>query len=63
MSIKKYTRDEIEEMEDKTDYERLKNMSEKEIAENAKADSDAPLQSEEDLDNFKPARKRGKKDE
>jgi len=37
----------------KTDYERLKNMTEEEIEENAKNDSDNPLQSDEDLKKFK----------
>jgi hypothetical protein len=62
MGIKKYTKEEIEQMEDKSDYERLKNMTEEEIRENAKSDPDTPLQSESELENFKPARRR-KKDE
>ena len=37
----------------KTDYERLKRMSEKEIEDNAKSDDDAPLLSGEDLKKFK----------
>lgn len=37
----------------KTDYKRLKKMTEKEIEQNAKDDPDAPLQSEEDLRRFK----------
>ena len=37
----------------KTDYERLKNMTEEEIEKNADDDPDAPLQSEEDLKRFK----------
>jgi hypothetical protein len=60
MAIKKYTKEELEKMEDKTDYERLKNITENEIRENAQSDPDAPLQSEDDLNNFKPARKRNK---
>ncbi len=58
MVIKKYTRKEIEKLEDKTDYDRLKKMSEEEIRKNAELDPDAPLQSESDLDNFRPAKKR-----
>lgn len=37
----------------KTDYERLKKMSEKEIEENAASDPDAPPVSDEDLKKFK----------
>ncbi|MEW5755047.1 MAG: hypothetical protein AB1810_01975 [Pseudomonadota bacterium] len=37
----------------KTDYERLKKMTEEEIEKNAKDDPDAPLQSDEDLKRFK----------
>ena len=37
----------------KTDYERLKNMTEEEIEENAKSDEDNPLLTEEDLNKFK----------
>lgn len=63
MAIKKYTKEELEKMQDKTDCERLKNMTEKEVRENAKSDPDAPLQSESDLEKFKPAKKRGNKNE
>lgn len=38
---------------DKTDYERLRKMTEEEIKQNAKDDPDAPLQSDEDLKRFK----------
>jgi len=37
----------------KTDYDRLKNMTEEEIEENARTDTDLPLQSDEDLKRFK----------
>lgn len=37
----------------KTDYDRLKKMTEREIEENAKSDPDAPLLSDEDLKKFK----------
>jgi len=53
MTTKKYTKEEIEQMEDLTDYERVNNMSEEDIRKNAKSDPDAPLQSEEDLKKFK----------
>ncbi len=45
----------------KTDYERLKKMSEAEIEENAKNDPDLPLQSEEDLKRFKRVNPKAKK--
>ena len=37
----------------KTDYDRLKKMTEKEIENNAKNDQDNPLQSDKDLEKFK----------
>ncbi len=37
----------------KTDYDRLKNMTEEEIERNANSDPDAPLLSDEDLKKFK----------
>lgn len=37
----------------KTDYERLKKMTEEEIENNAISDSDAPLSSDDDLKRFK----------
>jgi len=37
----------------KTDYDRLKNMTEEEIEQNAKDDPDNPLQSDADLKKFK----------
>lgn len=37
----------------KSDLERLKNMTEEEIENNAKDDEDLPLQSDEDLRRFK----------
>jgi len=57
MSIKKYTKEDIEKMKDLTDYERLKNMTEDEIRENAESDLDAPLQTEEELKKFKRVKK------
>ncbi len=49
----KIERHENDPVNGKTDYERLKNMTEEEIEENAKNDSDNPLQSDEDLKKFK----------
>ena len=37
----------------KTDYDRLKSMTDEEIEKNAESDSDAPLLSAEDLKKFK----------
>ena len=37
----------------RTDYERLKNMTEEEIENNAKSDPDAPLVTENDFKKFK----------
>ena len=53
MSKKAHTKEEIEKMQDLTDYDRVRNMSEDEIKKNAELDPDAPLQSEEDLERFK----------
>ena len=53
MSIKKYSKEDLEKMKDLTDYERVKNMTEEEIRENAELDPDVPLQTEEDLKRFK----------
>lgn len=53
MAIKRYTQRELEKMKDLTDYERLKNMSEEEIIENAKSDPDVQILSEEELKKFK----------
>lgn len=61
MVIKKYTKEEIEKMQDLTDYDRLANMTEEEIRKNAECDPDVPLQTDEDLKKFKRVEKpRGK---
>jgi len=44
----------------KTDYDRLKNMTEEEIEQNAKDDPDAPLLTEDDLKKFKRVDTNGK---
>jgi hypothetical protein len=49
----KIEREKGQPVDGKTDYERLKNMTEEEIEKNAQNDPDAPLQSEEDLKRFK----------
>ena len=61
MPIKKHNKENIDKLEDKTDYERVNNMTEADIKNNAQSDSDAPLQSKSDLEKFKPARNRRKR--
>lgn len=64
MTIKKYTKEELEKLKDLTDYERLKNMSDEEIQDDAESDPDVPHLSEEDLKKFKRIdRPRGKSNE
>ena len=53
MTIEKYTREEIEKLKDRSDVERLKNMTEEEIEEGAKADPDNPPLTDEQLKKFK----------
>lgn len=53
MAIKKYTKEGVDKLQDKSDYDRVNNMTEEEIVDNAKSDPDAPLQSESDLNKFK----------
>ena len=61
MAIKKFSKEEVEKMDDLTDYERIDKMSEDVIKRNAESDPDVPLQSEEDLKRFKRVEKpRGK---
>lgn len=52
MAIKRYTREQIEKMEDRTDYERLSRMTEDEIHRNALSDPDALPLSESGLKKF-----------
>lgn len=52
MTIKKFTKEELEKLKDLTDYERLKKMTGEEIEEAAKSDPDVPHLSEEDLKKF-----------
>lgn len=53
MTEKTYTEEEIKKLKDKTDYERLKNMTEEEIERNAESDPDALPPTEEQLKKFK----------
>ena len=60
----KVDRNKGDEVNGKTDYEKLKHLTEKEIEDNAKDDPDLPLQSDEDLKRFKRVNpKKDKKDE
>ena len=52
MATKRYKKGDMEKLEDRTDYERVKKMTEDEIRRNAESDPDAPLQSDEDLKRF-----------
>jgi len=57
VTTKKYTEEEAKSLEDKTDYERLKNMTEEEIEENAKSDPDALSPTDEQLKKFRKVKK------
>ncbi|MGI9279868.1 MAG: hypothetical protein ACR2PX_09575 [Endozoicomonas sp.] len=63
MTVKKYTKEEIDTMEDKTDYERVNGMTDEEIRKSAQSDPDVPIQSEKELEKFRPAKRRGRGDE
>ncbi len=53
MTIKKYSKKELKETEDKTDYQRAKNMSDEEIEKNAQEDPDALPPTDEQMKKFK----------
>ena len=53
MTIEKYTKDELENLKDRSDIERLKNMTDEEIEEAAKSDPDNPPLADEQLKKFK----------
>ena len=53
MISKTYTEEEIKKLKDKTDYERLKNMTDDEIERNAESDPDALTPTDEQLKKFK----------
>ena len=57
MTEKKYTESEARELDDKTDYDRLKKMTEEEIEENSKSDPDALSPTDEQMKNFKKVKK------
>ena len=53
MVDKSYTEDELKNLKSKTDYERLKAMTEEEIEQAAKDDPDSALPTDEELKKFK----------
>ncbi|MCW8934906.1 MAG: hypothetical protein OQK98_09290 [Gammaproteobacteria bacterium] len=53
MTERTYTLDELKNIISKTDYERLKNMTDEEIEQAAKDDPDSNLPSDEELEKFK----------
>ena len=53
MVDKKYTEEEAKALKDKTDYERLKNMIQDEIEDNAKSDEDALSPTDEQMKKFR----------
>jgi len=57
MSIKKYTEEELKELKDKTDYDRLKEMTDEEIEENSQTDKDSESPTDEQLEKFKKVKK------
>lgn len=59
MADKKYTESEVKNLEDKTDYERLNNMTEEEIERNSNSDPDALTPTEEQMKKFKKVKKNG----
>jgi hypothetical protein len=57
MAEKTYTREELKKLKSKTDYERLKNMTDEEIEQAAKDDPDSALPTDEELKMFKKVHK------
>jgi len=53
MSEKTYTLEDLKKLNRKTDYERLKNMTDEEIEKAAKEDPDSALPTDEELKKFK----------
>ncbi|WP_205827998.1 hypothetical protein [Microbulbifer sp. SH-1] len=53
MCMKKYSEEELKNLEDKTDYEKVDNLTEEEIEEGSKSDPDSITPSDEDLKKFK----------
>jgi uncharacterized protein (UPF0147 family) len=63
-NIKRYTLEELRKMKSRTDIEKFKATTEKEILEQSLADPDTPVLTEKELKEMKPAKERkdGKKD-
>ncbi len=59
MSIKKYTEEELKNIKDETDYERVENMSDEEIEKNSQSDEDSLTPTDEQLKKFKKVKKNG----
>lgn len=55
--MKKYTEDELRDLDDKTDYERLKDMSEDEVEKNSETDADALTPADCDFEKFRRVHK------
>jgi len=60
MNEKTYTEEELKKLKSKTDYERLKNMTDEEIEQAAKDDPDSYLPTDEELKKFKRVNPNGK---
>ena len=58
---KRYTLDELEKMKSESDQKKFDETTEKDILEQAIADPDTPILSEDELKEMKPARERKKK--
>ncbi|MBP7546547.1 MAG: hypothetical protein KA754_01190 [Corallincola sp.] len=57
--MKKYTEEQLKHMQDKTDYDRLENMTEDEVEENSVIDEDSLTPSDADLAKFKKVKNDG----
>ena len=57
MSDKKYTEEQVKGLEDKTDYDRLKDMTDEEIEENSETDPDSLSPTDEQMKKFKKVAK------
>lgn len=61
MSDKSYTLEQIKKLKSKTNYERLKNMTDEEVERAAKDDPDSALPTDEELKEFKRVKKHDEK--
>jgi hypothetical protein len=53
MAIEQYTDEDLKKLKDRSDTERLNNMTEEDIEKGANSDPDNPLLTDEELKNFK----------